>query len=94
MHKMEGRGSPMYDYFFTFHSLTRAQQAVFVLRRYGILANLDRVPKRLGRRDCGYGILIQGTDGYSAAAKLRMEGVAPEVVFRIGYQGEAEETFL
>ena len=43
----------MFDYVFTFRSLTPAQSARSVLAVEGLPASLERAPKRLSAQGCG-----------------------------------------
>lgn len=49
----------MYEYFFTFRSITMAQRAVRVLDRAGISNLLLRTPKQLEQMGCGYSVRVR-----------------------------------
>jgi len=81
----------MYDYFFTFRSVTRAQQAVLVLMRHGIAGQLERTPQKISTNGCGYGVFVRGNEVYRAAGILRLKHLVFEKVYRIKLDGYPEE---
>lgn len=84
----------MYDIFFTFHSLTRAQLAVQTLRYQGISAYLIHAPEVLSAFGCGYAVKINGADGYTASAYLRNNHIVFEKAFRKFPGSVPEEVFV
>ena len=45
--------------YITFRSVTLAQRAESVLKREGYQCDLQRAPKWLGQRDCGYALRVR-----------------------------------
>lgn len=65
----------MSKYSFTFRSLTQAQYARVILRRYGIAGELVQAPMEASKNGCAYAIDVSGADGYRAAQILVQEGI-------------------
>ena len=84
----------MYDLFFTFHSLTRAQIAAQTLRYQGISAYLIHAPEVLSSLGCGYAVKINGADGYAASTYLRNDHIIYEKAFRKFPGSAPEEVFV
>ena len=84
----------MYEYYFTFQSITYAQTALSELFRVGIFAELIRTPKRMSSMGCGYAVKVRSGDGYPAYAALRSAGIAPLRSFRVYPDGRSEVTSL
>lgn len=83
----------MLEYFITFRSVTRAQQAVAALRRSGIYALMDRIPLELSSGGCGYGVYVREADYALASSILRQERILFERIFRFGRDRQAREVF-
>ena len=62
----------MYEYYFTFYSVTQAQAAVRALDRESIPSKMMRTPKGLQNQGCGYSISVRS--GFYIQAKDRLEG--------------------
>ena len=75
----------MNDHYFTFRSLTAAQQAAMLLTRNGIPARLVRTPSRLSQNGCGYAVRVWEYD--RANAVFVQENVIYERAFR--WNGQA-----
>ena len=87
----DGReGSPVYEYYFTFPSVTFAQRSLSELLQKGILAELIRSPKKISSYGCGYAIRVSAADGYTASAVMRTAGVNPVKVLRVYFDGRSE----
>ncbi len=84
----------MYEYYFTFQSMTRAQTAQAVLTRHGLFSALRRTPKVLTAQGCGYALRLAAADGPAAAALLRREGSQFGRCFRLYADGWMEEVGL
>lgn len=84
----------MNEYYFTFRSMTRGQQAAILLLQHGIVGNLVRTPKVLTSKGCGYAIAINRADAYAAATILRQERIGFDRVFRLGAGLMPEEVAL
>ncbi len=83
----------MYQYYFTFRSMTQAQRAVGLLRQAGIFPTLLRTPRAISSQGCGYSILVRGEEVYQTAAALRAGLVLYEKAYRMSAGGRAEEVF-
>lgn len=62
----------MYEYYFTFHSVTQAQAALRALDRDSIPSRMMRTPKAMQNQGCGHTISVRS--GYYIQAKDRLEG--------------------
>lgn len=84
----------MYEYYFTFQSMTRAQTAQAVLTRHGLFSDMRRTPKTLAAQGCGYALRLSAADGPAAAAALRREGALFGHCFRLYADGRLEAAGL
>lgn len=84
----------MFDYYFTFRSITPAQRAQGVLQKMNMDAQLRRLPKYLSGRGCGYAVAVQAAHGANAARALRSFGVSYGAVYKISFDGAYEEVAL
>lgn len=66
----------MYDSYFTFRSLTAAQQAMQVCRMAGLPVQLTRTPSELAVRGCGYALGVPGSVFYRVAWELRRANIS------------------
>lgn len=83
----------MYDFYFTFRSMTQAQRAVSALRQAGIVAAMVRTPRAISPKGCGYSIQVGGDVVYRTAEVLRANLILHEKAYRITAGGRAEEVF-
>ena len=84
----------MFQYVFSFDSLTAAQLARGVLDARYIPCRVVRAPKAAARRGCGYAVRVEGRDGARSAAVFREEGQQFSGVFRLMPDGTVEEAEL
>lgn len=84
----------MYEYYFTFHSVTQAQRGLEELLRRGIYTELIRSPKKFSSAGCGYALKVLSSDGYTAAAALKIAGITPVRSLRVFDNGYSEVTGL
>lgn len=84
----------MYEYYFTFQSITHAQRALNELFRVGISAELIRSPKRLSAMGCSYTVKTRSSDGYTAYAAMHSSGIKPYKSLRVFPDGRSEVTSL
>jgi hypothetical protein len=84
----------MYDYYFTFRSITAAQRAEAALVRRGLGARLLRSPKFLSIKGCGYALKVRSGAAPAAAAAMAAEGVNYGSIYRVGPDGRGEEILL
>ena len=61
----------MYEYYFTFGSITAAQTAVRTLDRFSVPSRLTRTPKELQMQGCGYSVAVRS--GYYVQARDEMD---------------------
>lgn len=61
--------------FITFRSITPAQQAQHILRRGGIETILQRTPRCMEQRGCGYCLRLRPEDREQAVLLLQRSGV-------------------
>ena len=84
----------MYEYLFTFRSLTQAQLAQNVLRQNRVVAEMQRSPKRLSKNGCAYALSISNAQLYEAIRIFRERKLQFKGLYRkIGAQ-ELEEVQL
>lgn len=81
----------MFDYVFTFRSLTPAQSARSVLAVEGLPASLERAPKRLSTQGCGYVLRVGSGGAMRALSVFRGRGVAFGHLYRLFHNGAVEE---
>ena len=84
----------MFDYYFTFRSMTAAQQAAMYLNKNGLFASLLRAPKVLSEKGCGFSVRILLQNGSDAAMILRKAGIYYEKVFQMSASGVWTEAYL
>ncbi len=78
----------------TFRSVTPAQRAEEILRRAGVECTLQRTPKWMEERGCGYSLRLSCRDLMAAAALLRQSGVQFRKAYSLGENGTPEELRL
>ena len=81
----------MFEYYFTFRSLTYAQSAQITLQKNGIAAILDRIPKRLAALGCGFSLRVSARFADRALQILRTMKSAYSHVYRVFDTGRIEE---
>ena len=79
------------EWLITFRSVTFAQRAQRVLLAGNISCRLQRTPKRLSERGCGYCLRLMGVDMPMAMERLRREQVAYGKLYTLGEDGSVEE---
>ena len=84
----------MLDYYFTFRSMTAAQQAAAALNKSEIFASLLRAPRALSSMGCGYAVRVAFQSGPSAAAILHKSGVSYIKSFQMDISGYWKEVYL
>lgn len=84
----------MYEYYFTFQSITYAQKALSELFRIGIASELIRSPKHLSAAGCSYALTVKSSDGFRAYAAMRSVGIQPLRSLRVYPDGRSEVTLL
>lgn len=79
--------------YITFRSVTPAQRGQRVLQKNGIDTILQRTPRWMEERGCGYCLRLQRGDVEQAVAILRREQVAFSKVYSMA-DGNPEEQLL
>ena len=77
----------------TFRSVTPAQRGESLLRREGINCTLQRTPRVLAERGCGYSLRLSSVKLPQAAELLRQKGIAYQKAYCLR-DGNPEEVFL
>lgn len=78
----------------TFRSVTPAQRAEEVLRRAGVECTLQRTPKWMEEKGCGYSVRLDQTDVMASAMLLRQAGINFRKVYSLTDSGKPEELRL
>ena len=78
----------------TFRSVTPAQRAEEVLQRAGVACTIQRTPKWMEEKGCGYSIRLDCRDVMVAAVLLRDAGVTFRRAYSLGEGGRVEELRL
>lgn len=81
----------MRAYFVTFRSITLAQRGERVLRNGGIESTLQRTPRWMEARGCGYCLRLQSADLRRTMQLLQKEKVPFSKVYSQNDTGEVEE---
>lgn len=84
----------MKNYFITFRSVTFAQRGERALRRAGIECVLQRAPRFMEERGCGYSLAVRQADVPSAVTLLQREQVPMRKVYLRREDGVMEEAAL
>jgi len=82
-----------YDWLITFRSVTFAQKGERGLKSAGIDCILQRTPRELSERGCGYCLRLQGKDAASAVNLLRENQLTFGKVYALS-SGKPEERVL
>ncbi len=80
-------------YFITFRSVTPAQRGQRVLTQAGITTTLQRTPRYMQDRGCGYCLRLRAGDVPRAVELLRAAGIGFSKVYS-GENGLVEEVSL
>ena len=78
----------------TFRSVTPAQRAEEVLRRAGLECTLQRTPKWMEEKGCGYSLQMNCQDIMAAVQLLRQAGISYRKVYNLRESGTPEEMRL
>lgn len=81
----------MRSYYITFRSVTLAQRGERILRRGGLSCLLQRTPRWMEERGCGYCLRLRPREALQAAELLRRENVAFSKVYAHKDDGSVEE---
>ena len=80
----------MFDYYYTFRSITFAQRAQQILANARVPSAILRAPKSMSSKGCGYALKLRPGDAAKAAAVLRNAGAPYSGVYRVRPDGTAE----
>ena len=78
----------------TFRSVTPVQRAEEVLRRAGVHCSVQRTPKWMEEKGCGYSLRLGCEDIMAATMMLRQAGISYRKVYALGDNGTPEELRL
>ena len=78
----------------TFRSVTPAQKGEGVLRRAGFICNLQRTPRWMEEKGCGYSLRVRYQDAAVAIQALRKQDVSYKTIYCLNENGAAEELAL
>lgn len=78
----------------TFRSVTPAQRAEVALRRAGVDCTLQRTPRWMEERGCGYSLRMDSQDVMATTLLLRQNGISYGKVYALGDDGAPEELRL
>lgn len=79
------------EWLITFRSVTFAQRAERALRNHRIESRLQRTPKHLTERGCGYCLRLQQMQVPMAMTIMSQERLPYEKLYAIGEDGSVEE---
>lgn len=78
----------------TFRSVTPAQRAEEALRRTGVNCTIQRTPKWMEAKGCGYSLRLDCQDIMASAMLLRQAGISFRKVYSLTDSGTPEELRL
>lgn len=81
----------MRSYFVTFRSITYAQRGQSLLKTNGVETALQRTPKRMQERGCGYGLKLKQEQAWMAVQLLQENRIPFVKVYVQRPGGETEE---
>ena len=84
----------MKTYYITFRSVTYAQRGERVLRQGGIGCAMQRTPKWMEQRGCGYCLQVSPQRGAAAVEHLRRGSIPFRGIYAMLPDGNAEEVVL
>lgn len=84
----------MRNYYITFRSVTYAQRGESALRSAGIRCTLQRAPRFMEERGCGYSLSLGQGDVYRGLEVLKAKQVPYRKVYARRADGEMEEVGL
>ena len=78
----------------TFRSVTPAQRAEDILHRAGVYCTIQRTPKWMEAKGCGYSLRLDCQDIMAAAMLLRQAGISFRKAYSLTDNGTPEELRL
>lgn len=82
------------DWLITFRSITAAQKGERLLKRADIFCGLQRTPKMLSERGCGYCLRIRSEQGMAAVKLLQEQKLPYGKVYVLEQSGVPRELTL
>lgn len=82
------------NWLITFRSVTFAQKAERALKKAGITCTMQRTPRELSQRGCGYCLRLRGTDAMAAVQLLREQEISYGKTYALIDSGRMEEREL
>ena len=82
------------EWLITFRSVTYAQRAERILRNHRIFCTMQRTPKHLTERGCGYCLRLQSGDVPATMNILHREKIPYEKLYVLKEDGSTEEQKL
>ena len=79
------------DWLITFRSITFAQKGERMLQKAGIGCSLQRTPKVLSERGCGYCLRVHRENAFAAVGVIKENGLPYGKVYKPGENGYPEE---
>ena len=79
------------DWLITFRSITAAQKGERLLKRNEIYCGLQRTPKQLSERGCGYCLRVRAEQGMAAVGLLREQQLPYGKVYRLDHSSMPQE---
>ena len=79
------------DWLITFRSITAAQKGERQLKRADIICQLQRTPKMLSERGCGYCLRLRSQQGMQAVTLLREQKLSYGKVYVLEQSGAPRE---
>ena len=84
----------MNSYCITFRSVTPAQRGEQLLHKFGYRSSLQRTPRWMEEKGCGYSVRLQREDIMAAAVLLRQAGIGFKKAYALADSGAPEELRL
>lgn len=82
------------EWLITFRSITAAQKGERLLKRADISCGLQRTPKQLSERGCGYCLRVRSEQGMAAVRLLREQKLTYGKVYTLVQEGIPRELEL
>ena len=82
------------DWLITFRSITAAQKGERLLKRNEIYCGLQRTPKQLSERGCGYCLRVHAEQGMAAVGLLREQQLPYGKVYSLDHSSMPRELEL
>ena len=83
-----------HDWLITFRSITFAQKAERLLKRENISCIMQRTPRELSQRGCGYCLRIRAWEAMTAAQLLQDNAITYGKIYAITDGGRPEERIV